>query len=67
MFMTNHAPGERNRRYSIVAQLLIMLFNHDPAEAQSARRCWSYGHDRGYAVTTQVPGSWLCWRDLVEA
>ena len=67
MFMTNHAPIERNRRDSIVAQLLTMFFKDDPTEARSARQYWSHGHDRGHAVATQTAGRWLCWQDLVEA
>lgn len=67
MFMTNHAPIERNRRDSIVAQLLIMFSNDDTAEAQSTRRCWLNDRVGGRAVETQTAGRWLCWQDLVEA
>lgn len=67
MFMTNHAPIERSRRDSIVAQLLIMFSNDDTAEAQSTGRCWLNDRDGGRAVATQTAGRWLCRQDLVEA
>ena len=67
MFMTNHAPIERNRRDSIVAQLPIMFFNDDTAEAQSTRRCWLNDRDGGRAVASQTAGRRLCRQDLVEA